>query len=347
MRPEGHLAVLLRRLEILGEPIVHLEGALAEGSVLKEPRSLPTRSFLEQRPDPNLFRLKSLHHAAPPELSCPSASARKADHFGHRPLDLVPRNSPDSASFPDALVNLTLATERPGSSQYVVPKKDKTKATIGQRESTLGTPPVIDDAPQEDEMVDYGDGGSDSPMDDRQTTAPEFTRTSAAMSENERALCQSRLKTLFPEVERARAAVRAAEEAGEAAKETLNREREGLKLETKQMWARYEQRRALEFERVAKAIRDAKAKVRGLEEDYVSYKNRGAAAEARLRGLVDGLVQTSPPNTGQSSCDGRPSAPVSPALPGDSKEDPNILSISAELTKFRKLRELHPELSMK
>ena len=145
-----------------------------------------------------------------------------------------------------------------------------------------------------------------------QATAPEFTRTSAAMSENERVLCQSRLKTPFLKVERARAAVRAAEEAGEAVKETLNREREGLKLETKQMWPRYEQRRALELERVAKAIRDAKAKVRGLEEDYVSYKNRGAAAEARLRGLEAGLeaglVQTSPPNTGQSSCDGRPSA---------------------------------------
>ena len=38
---------------------------------------------------------------------------------------------------------------------------------------------------------------------------------------------------------------------------------------------------------------------------------------------------------------------MSPAIPGDSKEDPNILSISAELTEFRKLRELHPELSMK
>ena len=194
-------------------------GALAEGSVLEEPRSLPTRYFLEQRPDPNLFHLKSLHHAAPPELSCPSASARKVDHFGYRPLEPVPRNSPDSASFPDALANLTLAKERPGSSQYVVPKKGKTKATIGQRESTLGTPPVIDDGPQKDDVVDYGDGGSDSPMDDRQTTALEFTRTSAAMSETERALCHSRLKMLFPEVERARAAVRAAEEAGEAAKE--------------------------------------------------------------------------------------------------------------------------------
>ena len=60
------------------------------------------------------------------------------------------------------------------------------------------------------------------------------------------------------------------------------------------------------------------------------------------------FIQTGPPNTGQFSGDDRPSAaPVSPALPGDSKEDPNILSISAELTEFRKLRELHPELSMK
>ena len=173
-----------------------------------------------------------------------------------------------------------------------------------------------------------------------QATAPEFTRresaTSEATNENEKALCQQRPKTLFPEVERARAAVRAAVEAGGAAREALDREREKLKLETKQIWARYEQGRALELEKVAK--------VRGLEEDYCSYKNRGAAAEARLRELA----QTSPPNTGQFSGDDRPSAaPVSPALPGDSKEDPNVLSISAELTEFRKLRELHPELSMK
>ena len=117
-------------------------------------------------------------------------------------------------------------------------------------------------------------------------------------------------------------AARAAEEAGGTAKEALDREREKLKLETKQIWTRYEQGRALELERVAKAIRDAKGKVRGLEEDYVGYKNHGAAAEARLRELV----QTSPPDTGQSSGDDRPSAaPASPALPGDSKEDPNIL----------------------
>ena len=80
--------------------------------------------------------------------------------------------------------------------------------------------------------------------------------------------------------------MRAAEEAGGAAREALDREREKLKLETKQTWARYEHGRALELERVAKAIRDAKGKVRGLEEEYCSYKNRGTAAEARLRELV-------------------------------------------------------------
>ena len=39
VRPEGHLAVLLRRLGILGEPMVHQGGgALAEGSSFQEPR---------------------------------------------------------------------------------------------------------------------------------------------------------------------------------------------------------------------------------------------------------------------------------------------------------------------
>ena len=146
-------------------------GALAEGSVFEEPKFLRTRFFLEQRPDLNSFHLKSLHHATPPELPCPSVSARRADHFGHGPLDPVPRTSPDSASFPDALVNFLPATERTGPSQYVIPKKGKMKGkTVGQRESTQGIPPVVDDSPQEDEVVDYGDGGSDSPMDDRQVT---------------------------------------------------------------------------------------------------------------------------------------------------------------------------------
>ena len=164
------------------------------------------------------------------------------------------------------------------------------------------------------------------------------------MNENEKIFCQQRPKTLSPEVERARATGRAAEEVRGAAREDLDREREKLKLEMKQKWARYEQGRALELKRVKKAIRDAEGQVRRLEEDYCSYKNREAAAEARLRELM----QTGPPNTGQFSGEGRPSAPpVSPALPGESKEDPNILSISAEMTEVRKLRELDPEFSMK
>ena len=91
----------------------------------------------------------------------------------------------------------------------------------------------------------------------------------------------------------------------------LNREREGLKLETKQMWSRYEQRRALELERVAKAIRDAKAKVRGLEEDYVSYKNRGAALGRPSQEdwpVLGGLVCTSPASSPASSPRSRASA---------------------------------------
>ena len=149
-------------------------GAFAEGPVFEEPRFLPTRVFLEQRPDPNSFHLKYFHHAAPPELSCPSVSARKDDNFGHRPPDPVPRTSPDSASFPDAFVKLMPATERPGPSQYAIPKKGKKKSKmIGQRESTAptqGIPPVVDDAPQENDVVDYGDGGSDSLTDNRQVT---------------------------------------------------------------------------------------------------------------------------------------------------------------------------------
>ena len=111
--------------------------ALARGSALVEPRFPSTIFFLEQRPDPSSFRLKHFHHAAPTELSCPSASARKADYFGHRPPDSVPRTSLDSASFPDALVNLMPATERPGPSQYASSKKGKMEGKmVRQREST-------------------------------------------------------------------------------------------------------------------------------------------------------------------------------------------------------------------
>ena len=55
------------------------------------------------------------------------------------------------------------------------------------------------------------------------------------MNENEKAFCQQRPKTLYPEVERARAAVRAAEEVRGAAKGALDRERENMKLEMEQV----------------------------------------------------------------------------------------------------------------
>ena len=104
---------------------------------------------------------------------------------------------------------------------------------VGQRGSvapTQGVPPPVDDvhpsslepgagrssgsisSTQEDEsgreVVDFGNGGSDPPPEDKQITAPEASPggpdTSAAMARNEKALCQQRLETLFPEVERAK-----------------------------------------------------------------------------------------------------------------------------------------------
>ena len=107
----------------------------------------------------------------------------------------------------------------------------------------------------------------------------------------------------------------------------------------RQQWDRYDQGRALEFERVRKAVRDAEEKVRGLEKDYSDYKNSEPAAEARLR---DGQ-QTD----GQSPGGGRPSdAPMSSTLRQDPTGNQSHLLISAEFTKFRKLRELHPDMSI-
>ena len=156
----------------------------------------------EQRSGPSVFLLNYFHHAAPAQLSCPSA--RTADHSRHRP--------PDSSSFPDALVNLVHVTEGPGPSHFVIPKKAKMKGKAvwqgGLIAPTQGVPPAVDDAPpsslesgvgrgsgsilgtEEDEserdVVDYGNGASDPPSEDEQITAPESTRrgpgTSAAMA---------------------------------------------------------------------------------------------------------------------------------------------------------------------
>ena len=156
----------------------------------------------EQRSDPSVILPNYFYHAAPAQLSCPSA--RTADHSSHRP--------PDSSSFPDALVNLMHGTKGSGPSHFVIPKKAKMKGkAVGQRRSiapTRGVPPAVDDAPpsslesgvgrgsgsmlgteedeSEREVVDYGDGASDPPSADEQITSPESTprgpETSAAMA---------------------------------------------------------------------------------------------------------------------------------------------------------------------
>ena len=141
--------------------------------------------------------------------------------------------------------------------------------------------------------------------------------TSAATGRNEQALYQQRLEKLLPEVERARAAVKAAIEARRITREALDRNWVKLELEQSQQRVRYEQERDLELEREEMAIRDAEEKVEGLEDDYRTYKNRKAAAQARLRGLTP----TGSTDTGQSPSSGHPSAaPASPALPGDSTD---------------------------
>ena len=151
-----------------------------------------------------------------------------------------------------------------------------------------------------------------------QAMAPEFTSrksaASTAMDKNEAALCQQRLKTLYPEVERARVAGRVAEEVQEATREALDRDWEKLKPEIRLNWDRYGRARDLELARVAKAVQDAEGRDQGLEGDYWDYKNGGAAAEARLRERQQ--------TDGQSPGGGRPSdAPVPPVLHEGAKED--------------------------
>ena len=186
------------------------------------------------------------------------------------------------------------------------------------------------------------------PSEDEQTPAPEATPmgpdTSAAMARNDRALCQHRLEKLVPEVERARAAVKAAIEARRITREALDRNWVKLELEQSQQPARYEEERDLELETEEMAIRDAEGKVKGLEDDYRTYKNRKATAQARLRGLT----LTGSTDTGQSPGSGRPSAtPASPALPGDSTDESSYLeTIGAKFSEFRKLRKSYPDMSV-
>ena len=201
-------------------------------------------------------------------------------------------------------------------SHFVIPKRAKRKGKmVEQRGSiapTQGVPPAVDDAHPSSlepgtgrnsgsiwgievdesgrEVADFGDGASDPPPpppQNEQILAPEATpkrpdTSTAVVAQNEVALCQQRLETLLPEVERARAAVGAAVEAKRIIREALDRNREKLALEQRQQLVRYKKKRALELEREDMAIRDARGKVKGLQDDYCAYKNRKAAAEARL-----------------------------------------------------------------
>ena len=154
--------------------------------------------------------------------------------------------------------------------------------------------------------------------------------TASVADKREKAFCNERLKTIFPEVERARGGAKAAVEAKKTTREALDRKREKLKLEMKQQWDRYDRERVLELEREDRAILDAEENVRGLEDDYRKYKNREAAAEVRLRDYS---------NQPSDDADAHPSvAPVSPALPDTSTADPPYLQeMSTEFSEYRKL----------
>ena len=188
------------------------------------------------------------------------------------------------------------------------------------------------------EVVDYGGDASDSSPEEQQGKAPLQEATPTA-EDREITLCEERLLTLFPEVERARAAVTTAEEAKKDTTEALDRKRARLELEQQQQRDRYEQKRALELDREERAIYDAQGRVRRLEEDYRSYKHRRAVTEARSSGI-----------RASDGADARPSvtpAPIAPALPKTSGADSSPLDkLSSDFTEYRHLSKSHPDLSM-
>ena len=79
------------------------------------------------------------------------------------------------------------------------------------------------------EVVDYGGDASDSPLEEQQGKAS-LQKNALTAEDRERTLCEERLLTLFPEVERARVAVTTAEEAKKATTEALDRKRARLQL---------------------------------------------------------------------------------------------------------------------
>ena len=93
VRPEGYLAVLLRRLGILGEPMVHQRGELSPRDLLLRSQDSPRQRFffLEQRPDPCPPRpdmsssRQSSRRAALTKLS-PSSARHNVSHLSRSPL---------------------------------------------------------------------------------------------------------------------------------------------------------------------------------------------------------------------------------------------------------------------
>ena len=335
------------------------EKALASEPAPEAPR-IPSSSSVAF-----FLKLVSSCCTCPASYSAISCIRLTADHSSHR--------SPRLRLAPGCPLDRMHATESGGPRHFVIPKRAKrTGKMAGQRgpiSPTQGVPPSIDDANSSSldagaggssssisgiemdesgrDVADFGDGASD--LEDGQTPAAEAKPmgpdTSAIMARNDEALCQQRLEQLLPEVEQARAAVKAATEALRITREALDRKWAKLELEQSQQRARYEQERDLELEREEMAIRDAEEKVKGLEDDYRAYKNRKAAVQARLRGLTP----TGSTDTGQSPSSSRPSAaPASPVLPGDPTDDPPYLDIiGAKFSEFRKLQESHPDMTVK
>ena len=335
------------------------EKALASEPAPEAPR-IPSSSSVAF-----FLKLFSSCWTCPASYSAISCIRLTADHSNHR--------SPRLHLAPGCPLDRMHATESDGPRHFAIPKRAKRKGKMaGQRgpiAPTQGVPPSIDDVNPSSldagaggssssisgikvdesgrEVADFGDGASD--LEDEQSPAAEAKPmgpdTSAIMARNEEALCQQRLEKLLPEVEQGRAAVKAATEALRITREALDRKWVKLELEQSQQRARYEQERDLELEREEMAIRDAEEKVKGLEDDYRAYKNRKAAAQARLRGLTP----TGSTDTGQSPSSSRPSAaPASPVLPGDPTDDPPYLDIiGAKFSEFRKLQESHPDMTVK
>ena len=109
--------------------------------------------------------------------------------------------------------------------------------------------------------------------------------------------------------------MKAALETRRITREALDRYWVKLELEQSQQRVRYEQGRDLELEREEMAIRDAEGKVKGLENDYRTYKTERRPPK---RGCEDTRRPGQPTHVSLPAV----AAPASPVLPVDSKDEP-------------------------